>query len=118
MIALHNLKSAEFREQAAQIILETLAHLPETYRNIFVWNHYQGRSVSQIAEMLDWKSPEIEAALDAIGSTLYQRTRGSLAHYPQMPNTFSGDESKAAEESELRKPNPAVGSHVSLRRTG
>ena len=76
MIAFHSLKHAEFREEATLVILETLAHLPETQRNIFVWNHYRGCSVNQIAEMLDWKSSEIEAMLDGISSTLYQRTRG------------------------------------------
>jgi len=75
VIAFHNLKHAEFREQATFVILETLAHLPETQRNIFVWNHYRGCSVNQITERLDWKSSEIEAMLDGISSTLYQRTR-------------------------------------------
>ena len=75
MIAFHNLNQAEFREEATLVILETLAHLPETQRNIFVWNHYRGCSVNQIARRLDSKSSEIEAMLDGISSTLYQRTR-------------------------------------------
>jgi hypothetical protein len=106
MIALHDFKYAGFREKVTEVILETLAHLPETHRNIFVWNHYRGCSVKQIAEILDWKSPEIEAALDAISSTLYQRTWGLLAQYSQVPNEFEGIRS----ESKLRRPSPAVGS--------
>jgi hypothetical protein len=110
MIAFHNFKSAEFREKVTEVILETLAHLPETHRNIFVWNHYRGRSVNQIAEMVDWGSPEIEAALDAISSTLCQRTRWLLAQYPQVPKAFQGMRCETAEESKLRKSSPAVGS--------
>jgi len=108
MIAFHNFKCPEFREKATQVILETLTDLPETHRSIFIWNRYRGCLVKQIAEMLDWKSPEIEAALDAISSTLYQRTRWLLAHYSQVP--LQGVRSETAEESKLRKPSPAAGS--------
>lgn len=70
----------------------------------------RGCLVKQIAEMLDWKSLEIEAALDAISSTLCRRTRWLLAWCPQVPNRFQGMRSETAEESKLRKPSPAVGS--------
>jgi hypothetical protein len=112
MIAFHNFKSQEFREQATQIILETLAHLPETQKNIFVWNHYRGWSVEQIAETLHRTSPEIEAALDAISSTLYQRTRGLLAQYSEWSNTFQGMRPETAEELKLGNLVIAVGSSL------
>jgi len=90
MITVHYCEGAEFREQATQIVLETLACLPETLRKIFVWSHYRGCSVNQIARMLDWKAPEIEAALYAISSTLYRRTRGLLAQDKGVPETLQG----------------------------
>ena len=90
MITVHDSENTEFRERATQIVLETLARLPETLRNIFVWSHYRGCSVNQIAEMLDWRSPEIEAALDAISSTLYRRTRRLLVQDSVVPDTFQG----------------------------
>jgi DNA-directed RNA polymerase specialized sigma24 family protein len=79
MIPVHNLRESELREKATVAILEMLADLPETQRNIFVWNHYCGYQPKQIAEMLRWSSPEVEAALDATNSMLYERTRSLLA---------------------------------------
>jgi hypothetical protein len=90
MITVHYCGSVEFREKATQIVLETLACLPETLRKIFVWSHYRGCSVNQIAGMLDWRAPEIEAALYAISSTLYQRTRGLLVQDSGVPDTLQG----------------------------
>ena len=97
MITVHYCENVEFREKATQIVLETLACLPETLRNIFVWIRYRGCSVKQIAERLDWKAPEIEAALDAISLALSQKTRALLF---QQRRT-SGGESRNAEESKL-----------------
>jgi hypothetical protein len=59
MIAERNFRQSEFRERVTEAILEVLADLPETQRNIFVWNHYRG-------------------FLDAINSILYRRTRSLL----------------------------------------
>jgi DNA-directed RNA polymerase specialized sigma24 family protein len=78
MIPVHNFRESELREKATVAILEMLADLPETQRNIFVWNHYCGYQPKQIAEMLRWSPPEVEAALDATNSMLYQRTRSLL----------------------------------------
>jgi hypothetical protein len=69
MIGFHNLKHAEFREQAMLVILETLAHLPETQRNIFVWNHIM--VAQSIRSLKGWIEVfKIEAMLDGISSTL------------------------------------------------
>ena len=90
MITVHYCEGAEFREKATQIVLETLACLPETLRKIFVWSHYRGCSVNQIAGMLDWRAPEIEAALYAISSTLYRRTRGLLVQDSGVHSSGNG----------------------------
>ncbi len=79
MIAVHNLRQSEFREKATTAILRMLADLPETQRNIFIWNHYCGYRPKQIAEILRCSPREVEATLDVINSTLYQTTRSLLA---------------------------------------
>ncbi|PYV42733.1 MAG: hypothetical protein DMG06_13035 [Acidobacteria bacterium] len=75
MIAVHNFRQSEFREKVTEAILEMLTHLPETHRNIFIWNHYRGYPPKQIAEFLRSSSSEVEATLAAVNSILYQRTR-------------------------------------------
>jgi DNA-directed RNA polymerase specialized sigma24 family protein len=79
VIAIHNFRQPEFRERVTETILEMLAALPETQRNIFVWNHYRGYQPTQIAEIVRCSRSQVEATLDAISSTLYERTRSLLA---------------------------------------
>jgi DNA-directed RNA polymerase specialized sigma24 family protein len=79
MIAAHNLRQSEFREEATTAILKMLAELPETQRNIFIWNHYCSYQPKQIAEILRCSPRDVETTLDLISSTLYQRTRSLLA---------------------------------------
>src|SRR5262249_8701663 len=83
MIA-NNFKHPQFRKKVTHTILEMLACLPETQRNIFIWNHYRRRSVEQIAEMLAWISAEAEATLDRINSLLAQRTRSLIKEDPRL----------------------------------
>jgi DNA-directed RNA polymerase specialized sigma24 family protein len=78
MIAVHNFTQSEFRERVSEAILEMLAHLPGTQRNIFVWSHYRGYQPKQIAKILRCGASEVEASLDAINAILYQRTRTLL----------------------------------------
>ena len=84
MIAVHNFRQAEFRERVTGTILEMLVELPETHRNIFIWKHYRGYHVKQIAEILRCSPPEIEATLGAVNPILYQITRAQLAENPQL----------------------------------
>jgi sigma-70-like protein len=77
MITVHNFRHSEFRKRVTEAILEMLTHLPETQRNIFVWNHYCGYQPKEIAEILKSSPSEVEATLDAINAILYQRA-GSL----------------------------------------
>jgi DNA-directed RNA polymerase specialized sigma24 family protein len=79
MIAVRHLTQSEFRERATAAILRMLADLPDIQRNIFVWNHYCGYQPKQIAEILKCSPQEVEATLNLINSTLYQRTRSLLA---------------------------------------
>ena len=76
MIVGHAFRQAEFRERVTRVILEILADLPETQRNIFIWNHYRGYQPEQIAEILGCRPSEIETALDTINSILCQRIDG------------------------------------------
>jgi hypothetical protein len=78
MIALHHFKHAEFRERVVRAILEMLTHLPETQRNIFVWNHYRGYPPEQISAIVKSSPSEVEAMLDEINSILCQRTHSLL----------------------------------------
>jgi RNA polymerase sigma factor (sigma-70 family) len=78
MIAERNFRQSEFRERVTEAILQVLADLPETQRNIFVWNHYRGFPPKQIAEMLRCSPSKVEVILDAINSILYRRTRSLL----------------------------------------
>jgi DNA-directed RNA polymerase specialized sigma24 family protein len=62
-----------------EVILELLAHMPETQRNIFVWNHYRGYGSRQIAESLGCSLSEVETTLGMINSILYQRAHALVA---------------------------------------
>jgi Sigma-70, region 4 len=49
MIESNNFRHVGFRNKVTEMILEMLALLPETQRNIFVWRHYRGHPVKEIA---------------------------------------------------------------------
>jgi hypothetical protein len=83
MIAIQNFRHPEFRERLTQVILEMLAQLPETHRNIFVWNHYRGYHPEHIAQMVGWSSAEVEGTLGEINLMLCRTTRALLAEDPQ-----------------------------------
>jgi len=84
MITGHNLRYAEFREKVAETILDALAQLPETQRNIFVWSHYRGYHLEQIAGILRCSPSEVQTTLGLISSILRQRTRVLLAENPPV----------------------------------
>jgi len=86
MIAVHNFRHSEFREKITSAILEMLTRLPQTQRNIFVWNHYRGYQPKQIAEILGCGAPEVEATLEAINAILYQRARTLLLEEDSQSN--------------------------------
>ena len=87
-----NFKSVAFREKLTEVVLETLASVPEIPKSIFVWNHYCGCSVQQIAERLDRRSAEIEATLDAIDRVLRQRIRQLVSQDRATDKHFWDDE--------------------------
>lgn len=79
MITVRDFRYAELREKVAETILEALAHLPEPQRSIFVWNHYYGYRLEQIAEILKWTVSDVETTLGLTNSMLYQKARALLA---------------------------------------
>lgn len=91
MIESNNFRHLGFRNEVTEMILETLALLPETQRNIFVWRHYRGHQVKQIATVLGSNCLEVEATLEAINSILCQRTRSLIGkESPPEPEVDSG----------------------------
>ena len=91
MIESNNFRHLGFRNEVTEMILEMLALLPETQRNIFVWRHYRGHQVKQIATVLGSNCLEVEATLDAINSILCQRTRSLIGkESPLEPEVDSG----------------------------
>jgi hypothetical protein len=84
VIAERSFRQSEFRERVTEAILEMLSDLPETQRNIFVWNHYRGYQPRQIAEILGCSPSEVEATLDGVNSILYRRTLSLLKEDPQL----------------------------------
>jgi len=95
MIAVHNFRQAEFRSRVTVAILEMLADLPETHRKTFVLNHYRGYQPKQIAEILKCSPAEIEAALDAINSILYQKTQGLIVEDTSKPSEGASEHGQA-----------------------
>ena len=84
MITARDFKHGEFREMVTQVILKVLARLPERQRNIFIWNHYCGYPLRQIAETLRCNPADVEATIDTVNSALYQETRALLSGGPQV----------------------------------
>ena len=84
MATARDFRYVEFREMVTQVILKVLARLPERQRNIFIWNHYCGYPLRQIAEILRCAPVDVEATLDTVNSALYQEMRALLAGGPQL----------------------------------
>ena len=79
MMGVNNFKGAEFRESLTDSVLEVLAYLPETQRNIFVWKHYCGYQLGQIAVSLGCGLSEVESTLGMINSIIFKRAHALLA---------------------------------------
>jgi DNA-directed RNA polymerase specialized sigma24 family protein len=78
MIAVRKLMQPEVREKMAFSILEMLADLPETQKRIFVWKHYCGWSIEEIAGMLKCNQAEVESTLRSISLRLSQKAGALL----------------------------------------
>jgi len=84
MIMARDFRHVEFREMVTQVILKMLARFPERQRDIFIWNHYRGYSLRQIAEVLRCTPADVEATLDTLNLALYQETRALLSGGPKL----------------------------------
>jgi DNA-directed RNA polymerase specialized sigma24 family protein len=73
MGAMKKIQKLDFREKMTQSILDTLAHLPEAHKQIFVWKHYYGLAVENIAKNLNCAHSDVEGILRQIDSTLTRR---------------------------------------------
>ena len=109
MSSVRKFRHVEFRERVTDAILETLAQLPEADRNIFVWSHYLGYQIGQIADVLGWSSQSVEGRLSSINSILYQKARDLLAEYPQLVTEASlpGDAMPQEVKHHPKLPEPA-----------
>ena len=90
MMTVHNFKQSGFREKVSEAIMEMLARLSETERNIFVWNHYRNYPPKQIAEILKCSLVDVEVTLDAINAKLYQTARSLADQDPQRESSTDG----------------------------
>src|SRR5262245_61520633 len=98
MNPVRDFRQFEFREKVLGAVLEILAALPETQRNIFIWSHYRGYQAGEMAEILGWSASCVETTLSGINSTLYQRARARLAEDPQLDTESSLAVTPPAEE--------------------
>jgi hypothetical protein len=98
----HNFNQSGLREKVTDAVMEMLAHLSETERNIFVWNHYRSYTPKQIAEILKYSLREVEVVLDEINAKLYQRARSLVDHDPQREPSTDGRLSVPKPPSETR----------------
>jgi DNA-directed RNA polymerase specialized sigma24 family protein len=73
MVLVKRLMQPELREKVTSVILDILAHLPEVQKKIFVWKHYCGWRVEDIADRLQCSKAEVENTLGHIHSALLQR---------------------------------------------
>jgi DNA-directed RNA polymerase specialized sigma24 family protein len=108
MFADRNFRQSEFRERVTGAILEVLADLPETQRNIFIWNHYRGYQPKQIADILGCSPSEIETTLEAIISILYQRTHSLLVEDPQLDREMELPPSSSSRMTKVVLQQPAL----------
>lgn len=72
------LAQPEFREKVTASILNLLANLPETHKDMFIWKHYHGWPDDVIASVLGCSPSDVEAILLEIGHTLLRRTEAIL----------------------------------------
>lgn len=77
MIAFRKPVPPEIREKMTVSILETLSHLPEKQKKIFVWKHYCGWPIEKIAEMLKCSISEVDHALQSV-QLLLSKKAGSF----------------------------------------
>lgn len=78
MIAVRKLVQPEVREKITATILDTLAQLPETEKNVFIWKHYCGWPVEKIAGVLKCSIAEVDRTLRAINVLLSQQAGALL----------------------------------------
>jgi DNA-directed RNA polymerase specialized sigma24 family protein len=79
MIVARKLMQPEVRERMTSSILETLSHLPENQKKIFIWKHYCGWSVQKPADILKCSITEVENTLRAIHLVLSQKAGALLS---------------------------------------
>jgi DNA-directed RNA polymerase specialized sigma24 family protein len=108
MIVVHDFRQSAFREKVTEAVLEVLTRLPETRRNVFVWNHYRGYSPKEIAEIQGCSVSEVEATLDAINAILYQRIRRLLEEDPQRDSKWTCQIPKFAGLAEVDSVDPVL----------
>jgi DNA-directed RNA polymerase specialized sigma24 family protein len=77
MIAVRKMMQPEVREKVTFSILETLSHLPENQKKIFIWKHYCGWPVEKIAGILKCSITEVEGTLRST-SLVLSRKAGAL----------------------------------------
>ena len=73
MIAVRKPMQPEVREKMTASILDTLAQLPETEKNVFIWKHYCGWPVEKIAGVLKCSITEVDRTLRTINALLSQQ---------------------------------------------
>ncbi len=64
----------EFREKVTSSILDLLSNLPEAHKKVFIWKHYRGWKVEEIAVTLKYSKTEVENILRHINSILFEKT--------------------------------------------
>jgi DNA-directed RNA polymerase specialized sigma24 family protein len=79
MLAYQKMAEPQFRELITTSILDVLSQLPESHKNIFIWKHYRGLCVEDIASNLKCSSSDVEMALQQVNSALLQKAGALLA---------------------------------------
>ena len=79
MEAKNKMTKPEVRRLITASILDLLAHLPESQRNIFIMKHYQGVPEQEIANQYNCSRNEVEDALRQVDFTLIRRAGALLA---------------------------------------
>ena len=97
MTGVKKLAQPEFREKVTSSILELLSHLPEMHKNVFIWKHYRGWRVEEIAAALKCSRAEVENILRQINSLLFQRTGALLTKAVQLDEPSAGESNPAVQ---------------------
>ena len=79
MIAVRNLMRPEVRQKMTASILDTLARLPDTEKQIFIWKHYCGWPVEKIAGTLKCSVTEVDSTLRATNTLLSEQVGTMLS---------------------------------------